>query len=126
MLLLNKNNAVDNIIVTLFEKRLLAVAVYLFVFENVTTRSIVTFFKTESEELSATTERFNSFNISTSTLFTGDEGQYQYRIYEAPDSTTTDTTGLNLLECGKMLLQKSAPATVKAYTPTTTYKGYGG
>ena len=127
MILLNKNNTVDKIVVTLFEKRLNPTCIYLFVFKSVTNKTEITLFKTDSDDISTATQRFNEFEIATATVFAnGNEGQYMYRVYEAIDTSTTNITGMNLLETGKMLLQKNGPQTIKAHTPTTTYKGYGG
>ena len=126
MLLLNKTSSLDTMVVTLFEKRVNFEYAYLFIFKNVTTRSLVTFVKSDDDDISTATDRYNEFEIDTSDIFSGkQEGQWQYNIYET-DGATDYTEGMNLLETGKMLLQGTEARTVKAHSPQTNYKGYAG
>lgn len=74
------------------------------------------------DEQSLYTDRFNEFVIDTSTIFDGkDLGQYQYQIYEQESDSNTDVTGLNLLECGKMILKEVEADIYTSDEPTTAY-----
>lgn len=127
MIVLNKNNTTDALIVTLTEKKLLPPCFYLFEFQNVTTQRKITFFKDDSDDQSPFPERYNEFDIATASLFANESaGQWLYRVYETTTTANTNTTGLNLLESGKMLLNTATGQTIIGYQPTTTYKGYGG
>lgn len=126
MLLLNADSFTQNMVLTLTEKVTLAVPYFLFVFTNVSTRQVVTFNAATTDDTSVATARYNQFAINTNALFIGmSAGQWQYKVYESA-VVTTDPTGLNLLENGKMLLQRISPLIIKGYKSTTTYSGYAG
>jgi len=127
MIVLSKDNTADIVIVTLEESRTLNNPYYLFVFKSTTPEFTVTKIVNSSDDASNFKNRFNSFTFNSSTIFaTADAGQYQYYVYEQASSTNTDTTGLNLVERGKMVLKKSASDIFKGYQPITTYNGYNG
>ena len=121
------NNAVsENFIVTLTEKVTIINPVFLFVFTNVTTKAQVKFFKLSDEDLSNSPVRYNEFTMATQNIFSGQSaGQWQYEIYQTDNTLSQVTTGLVLLENGKMLLQ-GTDLIIKGHAPQTTYKGYGG
>jgi hypothetical protein len=127
MIILSKNSTSDIVIVTLEESRTLNNPYYLFVFKSTTPEYTVTKIVNSADDASNFKNRFNSFTFNSSTIFAGAEaGQYQYYIYEQASSTNTNTTGLNLVECGKMFLKQTAADIFTGYQPTTTYKGYNG
>ncbi len=127
MIILSKNSTSDIVIVTLEESRTLNNPYYLFVFKSTTPEYTVTKIVNSADDASNFKNRFNSFTFNSSTIFAAAEsGQYQYYVYEQASSTNTNTTGLNLVECGKMVLKQTASDIFTGYQPTTTYKGYNG
>ena len=124
MLLLTEGNATDNIIVTLNESKTITSPFYHFVFTNVTTNEQVIITKESTDDLSLYPDRYNEFQIATATDFLNKSaGQWNYIVYES--LSVTYDTGLNVVELGKMLLQKSTELTISGSEITTTYKGYG-
>lgn len=122
MIILNKEETSESIIVTITESVTITNPYYLFVFTCVATREVTSFIKSYLDEQSLYTERFNEFLIDTSTIFDGkDLGQYQYQIYEQESDSNTDVTGLNLLERGKMILKEVEANIYTSDEPTTTY-----
>ena len=113
--------------VTLNESTTLANPYYLFVFTNVATKVEYKQIVNSTSDTSAYPDRINVYNYNTITLFaTAQAGQYSYEVYEQLSSTNTNPSGLNLVECGKMLLNPSANLIQQGYEPTTIYKGYSG
>ena len=126
MVVLNADLLTQNMVLTLTEKVTLAVPFFLFVFTNVTTRQVVTFNAAVTDDTSIATSRYNQFAINTNSVFIGmAAGQWQYKVYESI-AATTDPTGLNLIENGKMLLQRVSPLIINGYKSTPTYSGYAG
>ena len=125
MILFTQGAISENFIVTLSEKVTILSPFYLFVFKNTTTKAEVKFFKSNADELSSAITRYNEFNINTLTVFGTASGQWQYEVYQAANTSTQVTTGMPLLENGKMVLQAAA-ITITGHNPTTTYKGYAG
>lgn len=126
MILLNKSNNSESIIVTLNESSIITNGYYLFVFTNVTTKEITNLLVSTNDDISNYKSRFNEFVIDTSTIFTtAKTGQYQYQVYQQLSDTNTDITGLDLVECGKMLLKENETEIYIGDEPTTAYKTYG-
>jgi hypothetical protein len=97
------------------------------VFTNVSTKVQFKINVNSTSDSSLYKSRINVFSFNTITLFaTAQAGQYSYEVYEQASSVNTNPSGLNLVECGKMLLQPSTNLIQQGYAPTTTYKGYGG
>lgn len=113
-------------IVTLNEKRTLDNGYYLFVFENVTTRDIVTKIFSFSEDESDYPERFNSFPLSSTVFQDENTGDWRYKVYEQSSSTNTDPTGLTEVERGIMKLRPATDFSFTEYTGTTSFKQYEG
>ena len=113
--------------VTLNESTTLVNPYYLFVFTNVATKVEYKQIVNSTSDTSAYPDRINVYNYNTITLFaTAQAGQYSYEVYEQISSTNTNPSGLNLVECGKMLLNPSVNLIQQGYEPTTIYKGYAG
>lgn len=113
--------------VTLNESTTIANAYYLFIFTNVSTKVVYTKIVNSTSDTSAYPDRINIYTYNTITLFaTAQAGQYSYEVYEQASSSNTNPAGLNLVECGKMLLNPANNLTKQGYEPTTTYKGYAG
>jgi len=114
-------------VVTLNESTTIANPYYLFVFTNVSTKVEFKIIVNSASDTSAYPERANIYTFNTISLFTNAQaGQYSYEVYEQSSSSNTNPTGLNLVECGKMLLNPAANLIQQGYEPTTTYKGYAG
>lgn len=127
MLLLTLGQTAEELIVTLNEKRTLDSGYYLFVFENVTTRDLVTKIFNFSEDESDYPERFNSFPINTTTVFADQNtGDWRYKVYEQASSSNTDPTGLTEVERGILKLRPASDFSFTEYTGTTSFKQYEG
>lgn len=126
MVVLNKANTSESIIVTLREKAVIASPFYLFVFENVATKEQIKVIFDNADNQSPFS-RYDEFLINTSTIFaTATAGQWNYRVYEQESSTNEDTTGLNEVECGKMELKKTNNFSYGGYENKASYTGYAG
>ena len=126
MLLYTINNQSDTL-VTLTESTTIAVPYYLFIFTNVSTKVEYKININSITDSSEYPDRINIFSFNTITLFANAQsGQYSYEVYEQESSTNLDPDGLNLVECGKMLLQPQTNLIKQGYAPTTIYKGYAG
>jgi hypothetical protein len=126
-MLLYTINTQSDTIVTLTESTTLTNPYYLFVFTNVSTKVQYKINVNSTSDASTYPERFNEYSFNTITLFaTAQAGQFSYEVYEQASSVNTNPAGLNLVECGKMLLQPTTNLIQQGYAPTTTYKGYGG
>jgi len=126
MLVYTKGQQIDTL-VTLNESTTIANAYYLFVFTNVSTKVEYKTIVNSTSDTSEYPTRINIYTFNTITLFaTAQAGQFSYEIYEQQSSTNLSPTGLNLVECGKMLLNPSVNLIQQGYEPTTTYKGYAG
>lgn len=126
MLNITEGLAGQTIIVSLNESKTIAAPYYLFVFENAVTHQQVKFIKHYSEDLSGSPDRYNEFSIDEALFDSVPKGQYNYQVYEQTSSTNTDATGLNQVECGKMILNPETGTVRNGYTTTTTVKGYAG
>ena len=126
-MLLYTINSQSDTIVTLTESTTLTNPYYLFVFTNVSTKVQYKINVNSTSDASAYKDRFNEFSFNTITLFaTAQAGQFSYEVYEQTSSSNLNPTGLNMVECGKMLLLPATNLIKQGYAPTVTYKGYGG
>lgn len=127
MIVLTKGRTAEDIIVTLNEKKTLSSGYYLFVFTNFTTKAVVNKIYSFLEDESDYPERYNSFPLNTSTVFsTAQTGQWSYDVYEQASSSNTDVTGLNKVETGVMVLKPATAFAFEEYSTTTTFKQYAG
>lgn len=125
MILLNFGQA-GLITVTLNEKRTLDAGYYLFRFTHILTKNVVTKIYNFSEDISPSQERYNEFDITTDTVFSGSPiGQWIYKVYEQASSTNTEE-GDSLVERGIMMLRPVTDFEFESYNEPTTYKAYGG
>lgn len=112
----------NRVILTLTENQTLAFPNYLFVFINRSSNWVKSFVLSNDSDLSFFKERYNEFEIVTSTHFKRAlAGQYTYEVYEQTSATNTDTTGLNLLESGIMELHDEQ-VVYSQYQPKDTIK----
>jgi hypothetical protein len=126
-MLLYTINSQSDTIVTLTESTTLTNPYYLFVFTNVSTKVQYKINVNSTSDTSGFKDRFNEFAFNTITLFASAQaGQFSYEIYEQSSSSNLDPSGLNLVECGKMLLLPATNLIKQGYAPTTNYKGYAG
>lgn len=126
-MLLYTINSQSDTLVTLTESTTLTSPYYLFVFTNVSTKVQYKINVNSTSDTSDYPDRINVFTFNTITLFASAQaGQFSYEIYEQASSTNLDPSGLNMVECGKMLLQPENSLIKQGYAPTTNYKGYAG
>lgn len=127
MILLQKGQTSQEIIVTLNEKRTLDAGHYLFVFTHILTKNVVTKIYSFLDDESDFQDRYNQFEINTSVVFADEpRGQWNYDVYEQASSTNTDTTGLTQVETGIMKLQPATEFSFEEYNEPTTFKSYAG
>jgi hypothetical protein len=128
MLQFAQDNTAAEMILTLTEFVTLPAPYYLFVFTHVETKSIVAFVKAEADDESDYPDRYNQFTIDAADVFDNQPtGEWHYKVYEQESSTNTDTdlTG-DLLEDGKLILDRSTAFAYSQYDSTTSYKVYNG
>lgn len=126
MILLTFGQA-DVITVTLNEKRTLDNGYYLFVFTHILTRNVVTKIYWFTDDTSGFQDRYNEFDITTSTTFLDQPtGQWLYKVYEQASAVNTDPTGLTEVEQGIMMLRPATDFAFQKYEEETTFKAYGG
>lgn len=126
-MLLYTINSQSDTLVTLTESTTLTSPYYLFVFTNVSTKVQYKINVNSTSDSSLYKTRINVFSFNTITLFASAQaGQFSYEVYEQSSSSNLDPSGLNMVECGKMLLQPQTNLIQQGYAPTTEYKGYGG
>lgn len=118
----------ETIIVTLNEKRTLTTGYYLFLFTHYTTKEIVTKIYNFTEDDSGYPERFNSFEINTSVVFSGrPPGQWKYSIYEQASSSNTDPLlALTEVEKGILTLKPATEFAYIKYNEPSIYTAYNG
>ena len=126
-MLLYTINSQSDTLVTLTESTTLTSPYYLFVFTNVSTKVQYKINVNSTSDSSDYPDRINIFSFDIVTLFEDAQaGQFSYEVYEQESSTNLDPSGLNLVECGKMLLQPENNLIKQGYAPSTSYKGYAG
>lgn len=126
MLQFSQSDTSVNIILTLRELISLSNPNYLFVFTHVTTKEVVAFVKLYGDDQSAFPDRYNSFNINPSALFST-PGEWHYRVYEQSSNNNTNPALAGaIIETGKMILDKAAAFAFTQYAGSTTYKTYKG
>ena len=105
------------------EKALLTNPYFLFVFTHRVTNEIVKFVATNI----STTQRIDSFSLVVNTYFVnGDNGFWEYEVYEQSSASGTDTAGKNKVEEGYMVLYPATEFTPTKYTEqTNTFITYG-
>ncbi len=70
-------------------------------------------------DTSANIERYNLFTLVEGTTVTFEfVGDYEYRVYQMPDTNDTDYTRGTLVELGKMRLTQT-PEVIPTFTPNT-------
>lgn len=117
MVILNKGETSENIVLTLTEKSTLTAPTYYLVCTNVSTKSVVTI--DLGDDLSPYTTRYNEFNINPSVVFAGEQhGQWLYKAFEYLSDVE--------VENGKLLLKNSTDFNFTGYDEATTYSGYAG
>jgi hypothetical protein len=114
-----------NVIITLTEKTTIPVGYYLFQFIHETTKEQILFTKNFSEDLSIFTYRYNKFLFQSSLFVNHSIGKYVYNIFET-STNTTDISGLNMVETGKMDFNNSSAFEFTQYSADTNYTQYAG
>jgi len=107
-------------ILTLTEKVTVTSPDYYFVFTHVTTKDQVTFTLSDADDESDYKSRYNKFTIDPSNEFDGQPvGEWHYEVYE------NDADG-ELLEQGKLLLDRGEDFSYDKYDSTNSFKTYNG
>lgn len=127
MIIIDKQNTEQKILVTLTEKTTITQAYYLFVFDSVVIGETYKFVKSVNDDLSAYPNRWNEFEIDATDVFNGANlGQYQYTIYQQDNGTNLDPANLPKVEQGKAILKETETPIYSGLDVETQYKGYGG
>ena len=122
MLVITKNLQKD-IYVTLNESITLTNPYFLFVFTNFGTKEVIKVIVNSADDRSNYPERVNQFEIDVDLFDDATTGQWIYEVYEQLSSTNENTSGLTLLENGKMLLKDATEKTnyQTTYQPETKF-----
>jgi hypothetical protein len=128
MIELHAGQTGEEVIVTLSELQTLDEPYYLFRFEHVERKTVVSVIKSSADDQSDYPARSNKFEFNTSTLFANKPaGFWSYEIYEQASSTNTDPDdATTLLEYGKMKLYPASSFSFEKYNEAQTYKTYQG
>lgn len=118
MLYINPNNAANAIVATLTELATVAEPIFVFEFENITTKQKVNLEFASSADLSEYKSRYNEFIVNGAAFVNVAEGQYLYRVTEKQTS--------KLLENGRCIVSDGVNFDYTKYTTTTNYKAYAG
>ena len=116
---------VNKIILTLSEKATLTSPNWLFYFKSRNTNETVAFVILNNADLSTYQERFNAFNITVSSYFTGKlPGEWSYHIYEQTStSNLIPSQATSMLESGQASLNDTSQFSFTTYSnQTNTYK----
>lgn len=122
MLVITKGMQSD-IMVTLQDSITLLNPYYLFVFTNISTKEELKVIVNSADDKSNFPNRINVFEIDIDLFDDLQTGQYIYEVYEQLSSTNLITTGLNLVENGKMILKAVSETTnyLTGYSPQTQF-----
>ena len=122
MLVITKGLQSD-IMVTLQDSITLLNPYYLFVFTNISTKEELKVIVNSADDKSNFPNRINVFEIDNDLFEDLQTGQYIYEVYEQLSSTNVITTGLNLVENGRMILKEVGETTnyLTGYSPQTQF-----
>lgn len=122
MLVITKGVQSD-IMVTLQDSITLLNPYYLFVFTNISTKEELKVIVNSADDKSNFPNRINVFEIDIDLFDDLQTGQYIYEVYEQLSSTNLITTGLNLVENGRMILKAVGETTnyLTGYSPQTQF-----
>lgn len=128
MLQFRHDDTATVMILTLTELVTLTAANYLFVFTQVTTKEVVAFVKGEADDESLYPDRYNQFTINAATVFAGKQpGEWHYKVYEQASAVNTDPAlSGEVIEYGKLYLDRAADFAYDMYEGATSYKVYNG
>jgi hypothetical protein len=128
MLQFKQDDTTAEIILTLTEFVTMVTPYYLFLFTHVETKNIVAFVKSEADDESDYPIRYNQFTIDATDVFEDQPtGEWHYKVYEQESSTNIDPDlAGNLLEDGKLILDRSTEFAYSQYNSNTSYKAYNG
>lgn len=128
MLEFKQNDTAVDLILTLTENVSIANPFYLFVFIHVLTKDVVSFVLNSAEDESFYTERYNRFTINPAVLFSGKQpGEWHYTVYEQVDGVNVSPLlSGEMLEFGKMILDRDVEFSFTQYQSPTTYQSYNG
>lgn len=125
-MILLTHGQIEDITVTLNEKRTLDAGYYLFVFTHILTRNVINKIYNFLDDDSAYPERFNEFELDTVIFNNEPIGMWTYEVYEQASSSNTNVTGLTQVEKGIMRLLPVTEFAFEKYNEPTTFKAYAG
>ena len=122
MIHLTKGN-VQNIVMTLTEKKTLASPNFLFYFKHRSTNEVVAFVFLNASNTSLFQYRFDQFSITVNTNFANaTEGEYEYFIYEQTSTTNINpANATGLLESGIMNLNAATSFAFTKYQTSNSF-----
>ncbi len=128
MLQFKLNDTAAELILTLTENVSISNPYYLAVFTHVLTGDVVAFILNSAADESLFINRYNKYTINPTVLFSGKQpGEWHYKFYEQASAVNTDVTMAgNILEIGKMMLDRATDFAYQMYNSATTYKTYNG
>jgi hypothetical protein len=127
MLQFKRSDTEATIILTLTENVSLESPYYLFVFTHVLTKDVVVFVKSDVDDQSGYKNRFNQFVINPSELFEGKQvGEWHYIVYEQQNENTDTALTGEIIERGKLMLERETEFVFNKYETATSYKTYNG
>lgn len=128
MLEFKQDDTAAVMILTLTELVTLSPVYYLFIFTHVTTKEIVAFVKSTAQEESLFPSRYNQFTINAATVFNGKQpGEWHYKVYEQSSAVNTDPAlAGEVIEFGKLYLDRATDFDYDKYNTATSYKTYNG
>jgi hypothetical protein len=128
MLQFKQDNTAAVMILTLTEFVTLPTPYYLFVFTHVETKNAVALVKAEVEDESDYPQRYNQFTINAADVFEDQPtGEWHYKVYEQVSAVNINPAlAGDILEYGKLYLDRSTEFAYAQYDSSTSYKAYNG
>jgi hypothetical protein len=128
MLQFKQDNSAAVMILTLTEFVTIPAPYYLFVFAHVETKNVVVFVKSEADDESLYPQRYNQFTIDAAAVFLDQPtSEWHYKVYEQASAVNIDPAAAgDLLEEGKLILDRATEFAYTQYDSSTSYKVYNG
>jgi len=128
MLEFKQSDTAVALILTLSELVTLTAPNFLFIFTHVLTKDQVVFIKMDGDDESVHPDRYNQYTINPSILFAGKQpGEWHYTIYEQASASNLDPDlAGEIVENGKLILDRATDFSFEKYDSPTSFKTYNG
>lgn len=128
MLQFKQNETATNIILTLTELVSIADPYFLFVFTHVLTKDTVALLLNSTDDISSAPTRYNKFLINPSVVFASKQpGEWHYIVHEQASNSNLDPTlSGEIIERGKLFLDRTTDFSYTKYDQPTSFKTYNG